>query len=75
METAAAAREAAARGVRFIAFRAVSDGAEDPLGLPGFPAQFFAYYRLAATNAAIAVTAFLEQLAATPESVDDPFCA
>lgn len=75
METAAAAREAAARGVRFIAFRAVSDGAEDPLGLPGFPAQFFAYYRLAATNAAIAVTAFLEQLAATPESVADPFCA
>ena len=50
METAATAREAAARGVPFVAFRAVSDGAEDPLGLPGFPAQFFAYYRLAATQ-------------------------
>jgi nucleoside phosphorylase len=74
METAAAAREAAARGVRFIAFRAVSDGAADPLGLPGFPAQFFAYYRLAATNAAIAATAFLEELA-SPAASDDPFCS
>jgi nucleoside phosphorylase len=64
METAAVAREAAARELPFIAFRAVSDGAEDPLGLPGFPSQFFAYYRLAAENAAIATTAFLEELAA-----------
>lgn len=62
METAAVAREAAARGLRFIAFRAVSDGAGDPLGLPGFPAQFFAYYRLAARNAAGATIAFLERL-------------
>jgi nucleoside phosphorylase len=59
METAAVAREAQARGVPFIAFRAVSDGAGDPLGLPGFPAQFFAYYRLAADNAAAATTAFV----------------
>ncbi|MGH7787954.1 MAG: hypothetical protein ACRERC_13870 [Candidatus Binatia bacterium] len=59
MESAAVAHEAAARGVPFLAFRAVSDGAGDPLGLPGFPAQFFAYYRLAANNAAAATEAFL----------------
>jgi len=68
METAAVAGEAAARGLPFIAFRAVSDGAEDPLGLPGFPTEFFAYYRLAATNAAIATEAFLEQLSAANDS-------
>ncbi len=61
-ETAAIAREAAAAGVPFIAFRAVSDGEEDPLGLPGFPAQFFVYYRLAAINAAAAAVAFVQQL-------------
>ena len=64
MESAAVAREATARGRRFIAFRAVSDGAGDPLDLPGFPAQFFAYYRLAASNAASTTIAFLERLAA-----------
>ena len=63
METAAIAREAAAHDVPFIAFRAVSDGEGDPLGLPGFPAQFFAYYRLAACNAAAATVAFLERVA------------
>jgi nucleoside phosphorylase len=63
METAAIAREAAVRGVPFIAFRAVSDGAGDPLGLPGFPAQFFVYYRLAARNAAAVTVAFLERVA------------
>jgi nucleoside phosphorylase len=63
METAAVAREVAARGLPFIAFRAVSDGEGDPLGLPGFPYQFFAYYRLAARNAAAATIAFLERLA------------
>lgn len=62
METAAVAREAAARGIPFIAFRAVSDGTDDPLNLPGFPSQFFAYYRLAARNAAAATIAFLEHL-------------
>ncbi len=70
METAASAREAAARGLPFLAFRAVSDGAEDPLGLPGFPTQFFAYYRLAAENAAAATTRFLAELAATGQSCD-----
>lgn len=60
-ETAAIARETAARGLPFIAFRAVSDGAGDPLGLPGFPSQFFVYYRLTARNAAAAAAAFLER--------------
>jgi nucleoside phosphorylase len=63
METAVIAREALARGVPYVAFRAVSDGEEDPLGLPGFPAQFFAYYPLAAQNAATATIALLERLA------------
>lgn len=74
METAAVAREAAARGLPFLAFRAVSDGTEDPLGLPGFPSQFFAYYRLAAENAAIAATAFLEKLSAA-EAADTLLCS
>jgi nucleoside phosphorylase len=65
METAAIAREAAARGVPFIAFRAVSDGPGDPLGLPGFLAQFSAYYHLAARNAAAATAVFLHRVAAT----------
>lgn len=63
METAAIARVAAQAGLPYIAFRAVSDGAEDPLNLPGFPAQFFAYYRLAASNAAEATLRFLVLLA------------
>jgi nucleoside phosphorylase len=63
METAAVARIASRRGVPFLAFRAVSDGAGDPLGLPGFPSQFFAYYRLAAANAAAGTVAFLARLA------------
>ena len=63
METAAIAAEAAAKGVPFIAFRAVSDGAGDPLKLGPFPFQFTAYYHLAAHNAAAAMVAFLERLA------------
>ncbi len=51
METAAVARAAARRRVPFLAVRAGSDGAGDPLGDRGFPAQFFDYYRLAAHNA------------------------
>src|SRR5262249_56717390 len=55
-ETAAVAREAQARGVPFIAFRAVSDSdrSSDPLGLPGVPLQFYAYCRLPARDAAAA---------------------
>ncbi len=62
METAAIAREAAARSVPFIAFRAVSDGPGDPLNLPGSLDQFTAYYGLAAHNAAAATAAFLKVL-------------
>jgi len=58
-ETAAVAAEAAKRHVPFLGFRGVSDGAGDPLNLPGFPAQFFYYRQLAADNAAIATVAFL----------------
>jgi nucleoside phosphorylase len=62
METAAVAQVAAGRGVPFIAFRAVSDGAGDPLNLRGFPDQFYAYYPLAAHNAAAAAEAFVSRL-------------
>jgi len=62
-ETAAVAREAAARGIPFIGFRGVSDGAGDPLNLPPNTFQeFFIYYRLAANNAAVAVAAFFDEL-------------
>jgi adenosylhomocysteine nucleosidase len=64
METSAIAREAAARRLPFLAFRAASDGSEDPLGLTEPFAQFFVYYDLAARNAAAATIAFLERLAA-----------
>jgi nucleoside phosphorylase len=63
METAAIAAQAQMRGLPFIGFRAVSDGAGDPLMLPGFPSQFAAYYPLSAHNAAAAATAFLQELA------------
>ena len=63
METAAIAGQAVMRGIPFIAFRGVSDGAGDPLGLTGSFTQFFAYYPISAQNAAAATTAFLERLA------------
>ncbi len=62
-ETAAIAAEADKRGIPFIAFRGVSDGAADPLDLPGFPSQFYAYYPISAHNAAAATVAFLERFA------------
>ena len=62
METAAVAREAARRHVPFLGVRAVSDGAGDPLGDRGFPAQFFDYYRLAARNAADVTRATITEL-------------
>ena len=61
-ESAAVAAVVSAHGVSFLIVRGVSDGAGDPLGLPGFPAQFFAYYRLAADNAATVVMRLLETL-------------
>jgi nucleoside phosphorylase len=62
METAAIGAAATRHGVPYVAFRAVSDGAQDPLNLPGFPAQFFAYYPLAAENAARAAATFVADL-------------
>jgi nucleoside phosphorylase len=62
MESASVARVADEFGIPFIAFRAVSDGAGDPLNLPGFPGQFFHYYAIAADNAAAATIAFLTRL-------------
>ena len=56
-ETAAVDKVATARHVPFLGIRAVSDGGGDPLGLPGFPAQFFYYRQLAADNAAIVTEA------------------
>jgi nucleoside phosphorylase len=60
METAATAEVAADAGVPFLGIRAVSDGGGDPLHLPGFPAQFFAYRQLAGNNAAAVTIAFLD---------------
>jgi nucleoside phosphorylase len=59
-ETAAVARVAGHNSTPFVAFRAISDGAGDPLMLPGFPSQFFVYKQLAADNAAAAALAFLK---------------
>jgi nucleoside phosphorylase len=59
METGSVARVANEVGIPFIGFRAVSDGAGDPLGLDGFFEQFFNYYHIAADNAAAATIAFL----------------
>jgi len=58
-ETGAAQAVADAHGVPFLGVRGVSDGAGDPLNLPGFPFQFFVYRRVAADNAARVTAAFL----------------
>jgi len=63
METAAVARVGKAHDVPWVGLRGVSDGAGDPLGLPGFPAQFFAYYPISAHNAAVGAAALLRRLA------------
>jgi nucleoside phosphorylase len=59
METAAVAQVMRRNHVPFLGIRAVSDGPGDPLGLPGFPAQFFVYRQLAGNNAAAVAMAFL----------------
>ena len=64
MESGSVARVAAAHGKPFLAFRGVSDGQGDPLMLPGFPFQFFAYRTISADNAATATLKFLELWAA-----------
>lgn len=63
-ETASMAHAAVAAGVPFLGVRAVSDGHGDPLGLPGFPFQFFVYRQLAGNNAAAVTVAFLQAWAA-----------
>jgi nucleoside phosphorylase len=62
METAAVARVASSAGIPWIGFRGVSDGAGDPLDLGGFPAQFFAYYNLAAVNSAEGAIKLLQKI-------------
>jgi adenosylhomocysteine nucleosidase len=64
MESTAVARVAAQHRIPFVAMRAVSDGAGDPLGDRGFPVQFFDYYRLAAENAARVTIALLLDVSA-----------
>ncbi|OBG41622.1 hypothetical protein A5673_00800 [Mycobacterium sp. E3198] len=59
-ETAAVQAVADARGVPFLGIRGISDGAGDPLHLPGFPFQFFFYKQLAAENAARVAAALLQ---------------
>lgn len=61
-ETAAVGKVAAEHRVPFLGIRAVSDGGGDPLGLPGFPVQFFYYRQLAADNAALVTAAVLKAL-------------
>ncbi|OBI78447.1 hypothetical protein A9X01_27380 [Mycobacterium asiaticum] len=58
-ETGAALAVAVAHGVPFLGIRGMSDGPGDPLGLPGFPFQFFFYKQIAVENAARVVEAFL----------------
>jgi nucleoside phosphorylase len=62
-ETAAAQVVADAHGVPFLGIRGISDGAGDPLHLPGFPFEFFFYKRIAADNAARVTAAFLRSWA------------
>ena len=68
METAVVATLAAQHGIPFVAMRAVSDGAGDPLGDRGFPTQFFDYYHLAATNGALVTRAVVADIAQLAEA-------
>ncbi len=63
METAAAQAVADAHGVPFLGIRGISDGAGDPLHLPGFPFEFFVYKQIAADNAARVTAALLQSWA------------
>jgi hypothetical protein len=64
-ETATVGAVATSHGVPFIGFRGGSDGAGDPLMLPGFPFQFFFYKQIAADNAATATLDFLHAWSTT----------
>ncbi len=62
-ETAAVADVAAnyfRHPIPFLGVRAASDGQNDPLHLPGFPAQFAVYRQLAGNNAAAVTITFLD---------------
>jgi nucleoside phosphorylase len=59
-ETAQVVEVAHTYGVPFLGIRAVSDGQNDPLHLPGFPVQLFVYRQLAGNNAAAVTIKFLE---------------
>lgn len=72
METAAVCRVAAEQRVPMIGVRGVSDGAGDPKGDRGFPAQFFDYYKLAAINAAVVTRGIIGEIGAF---ADDPSAA
>jgi nucleoside phosphorylase len=61
-ETAQVAKVARDFHVPFLGIRAVSDGQNDPLHLPGFPVQFFVYRQLAGNNAAAVTIKLLEIL-------------
>jgi nucleoside phosphorylase len=60
-ETAVVAKVAKQYRVPFLGVRAVSDGHNDPLNLPGFPVQFAVYRQLAGNNAAAVTIAFLQR--------------
>lgn len=62
-ETAAVQAVADAHGTPFLGIRSISDGAGDPLRLPGFPFEFFFYKQIAADNAARVTAAFLQSWA------------
>jgi nucleoside phosphorylase len=64
-ETAAAQQVADAHGIPFLGIRGTSDGPGDPLNLPGYPFTFFVYKQLAADNAAIVTTAFMQSWGGT----------
>ncbi len=59
METAAIAAQATARGLPFIAFRATSDDAPNPIASLD---EFFTYYDLSSLDASDATRAFLRKL-------------
>ncbi|OBK46883.1 hypothetical protein A5655_09090 [Mycobacterium sp. 1081908.1] len=62
-ETAAVQAVADAHGTPFLGIRGISDGAGDPLRLPGFPFEFFFYKQIAAENAARVTATFLQSWA------------
>jgi hypothetical protein len=62
-ETAAVQAVADAHGTPFLGIRSISDGAGDPLHLPGFPFEFFFYKQIAADNAARVAASFLQSWA------------